>query len=45
MQSVFSYDPENEQAHRALAEYFESKPNASEEDKKLAEHHRSFLKK
>lgn len=45
IQSVFSYDPDNAIAHQALVDYYESKQHATEEDKKLAQYHRSFLKK
>lgn len=45
IQSVFSYDPTNAAAHQALVDYYESKPKASDEDKKLAQYHRSFLRK
>jgi tetratricopeptide (TPR) repeat protein len=45
IQSVFSYDPKNEEAHQALAEYFASKRNASSEDLKRSDYHRSFVKK
>ncbi len=44
IQSVFSYDPTNVQAHQALFDYYDTKPNATAEDRKLAQYHRSFLK-
>lgn len=45
IQSVFSYDPSNQEAHRLLAEYFGSKTNQSDEDRLQVEYHKSFLEK
>lgn len=46
IQSVFSYDPANLEAHAALADYFESKPDREEpKNRKLIEYHRSFVNK
>ena len=44
IESVFSYDPTNEKAHAALAEYFDSKSDQQVNYLKLAEYHRSFLR-
>lgn len=45
IQSVFSYDPENAAAHKALVDYYESKARPTDEDRKLADYHRAFLRK
>lgn len=45
LQSVFSYDPTNSEAHEAIANFFESKKNMTPEDKKRAAYHRSFVTK
>jgi len=45
LQSVFSYDPINSDAHEAIANYFESKKKRTPEDEKRAAYHRSFVKK
>ena len=45
LQSVFSYDPTNSEAHETMANFFESKKDMSPEDKKLAAYHRSFVTK
>ncbi len=44
IESVFSYDPTNQKAHAALAEYFDSKSDKQENYLKLAEYHRTFLR-
>lgn len=45
LQSVFSYDPRNSEAHETIADFFDSKENMSPEDKKRAAYHRSFVTK
>lgn len=45
LQSVFSYDPKNSEAHLTLADYYQGKNDPSPEDLKLAAYHRSFVKK
>ncbi len=45
IQSIFAYDPDNEEAHQLLAEYYEAKKNPSSDDTKMAAYHRSFLAK
>ncbi|MEQ1829391.1 MAG: tetratricopeptide repeat protein [Pirellula sp.] len=45
IQSVFAYDPENQEAHKVLAEYYESKKTSEVDDQKIAAYHRSFIKK
>ena len=45
LQSVFSYDPKNSEAHLTLADYYQGKKDPSPEDLKLAAYHRSFVKK
>ncbi|MCY2978200.1 MAG: tetratricopeptide repeat protein [Planctomycetota bacterium] len=45
IQSVFSYDPKNAEAHLTLADYYQGKKDPSPEDLKLAAYHRSFVKK
>ena len=45
LQSVFSYDPTNSEAHETIANFFASKENMSPEDKKRAAYHRSFVTK
>ena len=44
VQSIFSYDPSNEDAHRLLADWYANKANASDDDRRREEYHRSFLK-
>jgi tetratricopeptide (TPR) repeat protein len=45
LQSVFSYDPNNSDAHEAIASYFENKKVRTPEDEKRAEYHRAFVQK
>ena len=45
LQSVFSYDPINSEAHEAIANYFEGKKKRTPEDEKRAAFHRSFVGK
>ncbi len=45
LQSVFSYDPNNSDAHEAIASYFESKKVRTPEDEKRAAYHRAFVQK
>lgn len=45
VQSVFAYDPNNQQAHQMLVDYFSSKVNPTDEDKMQTNYHREFLKK
>ena len=45
IQSVFSYDPTNSEAHETIADFFESKRDGTPEDEKRAAYHRSFVAK
>lgn len=45
LQSVFSYDPKNSDAHEAIANYFENKKVRTPEDDKRAAYHRAFVQK
>ena len=45
LQSVFSYDPDNSDAHEAIARYLENKKGRTPQDEKLAEYHRAFVRK
>ena len=45
LQSVFSYDPNNSDAHEAIATYLENKKVRTSEDEKRAEYHRTFVQK
>ncbi len=45
LQSVFSYDPNNSDAHEAIASYFENKKVRTPEDEKRAAYHRAFVQK
>jgi tetratricopeptide (TPR) repeat protein len=43
LQSVFSYDPKNSEAHLTLADYYQGKKDPSPEDLKLSAYHRAFV--
>ena len=45
IQSVFSYDPTNSEAHETIADFYESKRDGTPEDEKRAAYHRSFVTK
>ena len=45
LQSVFSYDPTNSDAHEAIATFLENKKVRTPEDEKRAAYHRSFVGK
>ena len=45
LQSVFSYDSANSEAHEVIANYFENKRDRTPEDEKIATYHRSFVGK
>jgi tetratricopeptide (TPR) repeat protein len=45
LQSVFSYDATNSEAHEAIATYFENKRDRTPDDEKRIAYHRSFIEK
>ena len=45
IESVFAYDPTNEEAHKVLVDYFESQVDDGGKNQQVLEYHRSFLKK
>ncbi len=45
IESVFSYDLNNQAAHQALVDYYESQPGGVEQSKQRLDYHRSFLTK
>lgn len=44
IQSVFSYDPGNVEAHATLVDYYERKKDSESKNKQLIDYHRSFVK-
>ena len=45
IQSVFSYDPENLDAHATLVDYYERNADGKSKNKQLIDYHRSFFTK